>query len=614
MARNKGGNRLGVWIIVGLLFVGLIGFGSAGLVAGARTVGTVGDKDITVQAYANDVREALDGYSRAFNTPVTLGFLEQLGQQDVIIEQTIRERVLDNEAASLGLSAGDARIAQAVRGTPAFQSFDGTFDRATYRAALNQLGESEREYETGLRETLARALLQGAVVSGIEAPAIYTDTLLAHAGERRSFTYTEITEANLATPVAAPDDDAVAAWFEARADAYLSPEVRDVTYAWVTPGMLSDSLEIDEAELRALYDERIADYVQDERRLTERLVFSTDEAATAALARIEGGEIDFEDLVAERGLDLANVDMGDMDAAGLGAAGEAVFAAAPGDVVGPFETPLGPALFRMNAVLGAQEVTFEDARDDLAVEVATAQARRRIADTEEQLADLLAGGASLEDMAERTDLDLGTLAWSAGMTDGPAAYDLFRETIAATEPDARPALVELDDGGIFALRVDAVTAPAPQPLDAVRDTVVADLLAERTAERVAALAADFIAFLDTRGDFDDLGLATQTQENLLRRDFVAGTPEGFMEEVFAMAPGDLATLPTATGTLIVRLDAIAPVDPEDATMQAERADIAAQAAGSIAQDIYTAYTGVLRNRTDVSIDPRAVAAVHDLYR
>ena len=173
----------------------------------------------------------------------------------------------------------------------------------------------------------------------------------------------------------------------------------------------------------------------------------------------------------------------------LGEAGDAVFAAAPGEVVGPLPTSLGPALFRMNAVIGAQEMPFEEAAPDLRAELANERARRQIDSETQGLADLIAGGASVEDLAETSALELGQIDWGEGVTGGIADYDEFRAAAAAAEEGAFPELVELEDGGVFALRLDAVVPPAADPVRgcAGRPSPQA-LLADRTREALAARA------------------------------------------------------------------------------------------------------------------------------
>src|SRR5690606_26513793 len=97
---------------------------------------------------------------------------------------------------------------------------------------------------------------------------------------------------------------------------------------------------------------RAAEYHQPERRLVERLVFATEDEAKAALDAIAKGETDFETLVTERGLTLDDINLDEVTRDSFGtAAGDAVFALAEPGLAGPVMTDLGPAIFRVNAIL-----------------------------------------------------------------------------------------------------------------------------------------------------------------------------------------------------------------------------------------------------------------------
>ena len=142
--------------------------------------------------------------------------------------------------------------------------------------------------------------------------------------------------------------------------------------------MLLDSVAIEESTLRAEYEASEAEYNRPERRLVERLVYLDATAADRAAAQLEVEGTTFEALVQERGLNLADVDLGDVTRLELDAAGEAVFAAEVGDVVGPLPSNLGPALFRVNAVLPAQNTPFEEAEPRLRQRLALDAARRQV--------------------------------------------------------------------------------------------------------------------------------------------------------------------------------------------------------------------------------------------
>jgi len=603
-------NRIGVWIILGFLFVGLIGFGATGLTGTIRTLGTVGDKTIPVQQYANALTQGIRAQEAEYGQPLPFALIQALGIDRTVLQQVVADRTLDNEAARLGLSVGDARVRDQILGASMFGGLDGTFDREAYREVLRREGLSESEFETGLREDITRSLLQGAVVGGIAEPGIYADTLVQFIGERRSLSWANLLDEELTTPLSVPTEADLLAHYEANPDAFTLPESRTITFAWLTPDMIQNEIALDEEALRALYDERIAEYVQPERRLVERLAFIDAEQARAARARVDGGEITFDDLVAERGLDLSDVDLGDLAIEQLGAAGEAVFAAAPGMTVGPFDTSLGPALFRMNAILAAEEISFAEAEPDLRRELGAARARRVIEDMSEGLTDMIAGGAAPEDLAQSTDLELGAITWTLGMTDGIAAYESFRAVAAGLTEGGFPELQELEDGGVFVPRLDTITPPTLQPFDTVRDAVILGWTETAIHAATLAEAARLADEITAGGDFATLMPGMVVENSLTRRDFVAETPPNFMTEVFKMAPGEVRVIDGGIDAIVVRLDAIAPPPADDPAMLAERETIAEFGAAGIAQDIFAIFSARVQQATDVQINEAAVAAVN----
>jgi len=613
MAKSKG-RQIGLWIIMGLLFVGLVGFGSTGLTGNVRSLGQAGDKEIAIQSYANALRRQINTFSQQLGEPLSFQQAQAIGLDGQVLAQIVTTRTLDNEVARLGLSAGDERIAAEIVNIQAFSGLDGSFDRALYADQLARNGLTEAEFEAGLREDLARALLQGAVLGGIAPPDTFATTIAAWLGERRALTWAALGPESLTTPLPAPTEAELQAHYEANPDAFTRPEQRHLTYAWVTPSMIRDGVTVADKDVRDLYDQRIDEYVQPERRLVERLVFGTQEEADAARARLDAGEVTFDALVAERGLDLADIDMGDVAIGDLGEAGEAVFAAAPGDVTGPAMSSLGPALFRMNAVLAAQEIPFEDAAPDLRAELADQRARRIIAEMQGGMTDLIAGGATLEDLADRTDMELGAITWSEGVADGIAAYAPFREAAATIAEGDFPELVELDDGGLFALRLDRIDPPALIPFDEVRAEVEAGWRVAATAEALLARAEEAATAIAAGASFEDQGLTPTVEDALTRRDFVAGTPPDFLTRAFALAPGETAVLQNGDGAIVLRLDAVTAADMADPAVAADVEALTAQTRNDIAEDIFAAYAEALQSRTEIVIDQTALNAVNAQFQ
>ena len=608
MAQEKK-TKLGVWVILGLIFVSLIGFGGTSLTSTSNTLATVGEKEITVNQYALEMQRGLDAISRQLGTPISFAQAQAAGLDQEILGELVNNRILQNEVANLGISAGDERLATIIRNDPNFQGLSGQFERDTYAEILRRWGTREADFENVVRDEISATALQVGLVTGFDAPADYVDLLTNYVAERRDISWVRFDATAVETPVAEPTDAELAEYLEQNPADFTTPETKSIVYAALTPDMLLPTIDVDETAIRELYDARSADYNREERRLVERLGFGDDAAAQAALDAITAGETDFDTLVADRGLTLDDVDLGDVALSDLEAAGQAVFAAQTGDVVGPLPSLIGPALFRVNAILDAEEISFEQASDELRLELGRDRARRVIQDTAEQMADLIAGGARVEDLAANTNMELNTMNWTAESTDGMAAYPEFRNAAAAAEIGAYPELFQTSDGGMFVLRVEQVNEPAVQALEDVRDAVAAAWAVDAQQKAVIAYAEDQAAALTDGATFADLGIEATVDADVTRQTFLDFTPQGFMAQVFASDEGAAFVMPYDNGAVLAQVTAIkSPADDEDTAAIRDR--IAEQLSNSMAQDVFATTLSRIAADTEINVVQAAVTAVN----
>ena len=59
-------SKIFVWILLGFLFVGLIGFGTGNLSGNIKTIGKIGDTEITVNQYVRALQSELRNTSQQF--------------------------------------------------------------------------------------------------------------------------------------------------------------------------------------------------------------------------------------------------------------------------------------------------------------------------------------------------------------------------------------------------------------------------------------------------------------------------------------------------------------------------------------------------------------------
>ncbi|WP_323768663.1 peptidylprolyl isomerase [Antarctobacter sp.] len=608
-AKKSGIGKYFVWGLLGLLLLGLGGFGATNFSGTVRSIGKVGEAEISTSDYFRALQAEMRNFQERTGQALSFQQAQSLGLTQQVLSQLVVTAALENEASVLGISVGDERLAGDLRKIRAFQGVDGSFNRDAYRLTLDSAGLNERSFEEKLRDESASTLLQGAVLAGVRLPDTYVDTLISYTGERRAFTWAEVSETELEV-LPAPTEEELRAHYEDNIALFTRPETKRLTYVWLTPEMIVDSVEVDEDSLRAAYDERKEEFDLPERRLVERLVFNDQAAAEAALARVDAGEAAFEDLVIERGLELADTDLGDVTQGDLGKAAEVVFGADVGQVVGPAPTTLGPALFRVNAVLPAQLTSFEDAVPALRGELALDRARRVIDTQIQSFDDEMAAGVTLDELAASTDLDLGTLGWTGENDEDIAGYPAFRDAAEAVEISDYPAITQLGDGGVFALRLDEVLDPTPFPYEEVELRVQADWRRAQKVDALFARAESLAAELGEGVTFEGAGLAAQTEEGLTRTAYGADLPRPVLDAVFDMKPNEVRALRAGDLAVVVRMDDVLDVDKDSEQAKQLAQLFRDQAAQDVAQDLFRALSTDIQTRAGVDLDQPAINAVH----
>lgn len=610
----KGISRTFVWILMGLLIIGLAGFGATNLSGAFSTLARVGTAEIRQGEYSRALQNEIRARESERGEAISFQQARAMGIPDQVLAQLVTTASFDHEADRLGISIGDDNLRQQILGIPAFQGIDGNFDREAYAFTLDRFGMTEAEFEADMRDETARALVQSAVMAGVTMPDAYLDTLLTYLGEERDITWAILDRADLETGLPTPTEEDLRNYHQGNLPSFTTPETKRITYAWLTPAMIIDTVEVDEQSLREAYEDRAEEFNQPERRLVERLAFADMAAAETALAAIRDGSSDFETIVAERGLELVDIDLGDVAREDLGSAAEAVFSAQTGDIVGPLDTDLGPVLFRINAILSAQETTFEEAEPMLRDALAADRARRAIDSRIDRIADLLAGGATIEDLAAETDMQQGQIDWHPGVTDGIGAYDAFRQAAQAITEDDFPDVEQLGDGGIFAMRLERVIEPEIQPLDEVRSAVLDGWRQQATVTALKEQAEALLPNLRGGSDFADLDLTTFDAQSLTRQGFQPDTPPEFIDTVFGMQKGDVTLLEGAGRVFILRLDDMRPPAPDNEDLAQLRTALRDQSASSLAQDFYQVLATDIRARTEIEVDQQAINAVHSNFQ
>jgi len=602
-----------VWIILLLLIAGLGGFGVSNFGGSTAAIATVGDTEVNVNDYYRALQQELRGFQAQTGQQLPLSQAVALGVDQNVRARLITSASLDNETKRIGLSVGDERVKTEVLATPAFQGINGSFDRTAYSQTLDQAGLNEAEYENTIRAETARTILQSAVINGVEAPAAMTAAFINFTQENRNFSWIRLDQTSLPELVPEPTDAQLESYYQANAADFIEPEKKRLSYIWVTPDMVVDQVEISDDDLKKEYDNRQSEFSKPERRLVERLIFPNDTDIAAAKARLDANEATFEELVTERGLTLLDIDLGDVLVDTLGDAGEAIFAMESPGIIGPIQTNLGPALFRMNGILAAQNTAFEDVKAQLQDELALDRARRQISASITDIDDLLAGGALLKEVADESDLQLATVDWAEGDSDGIATYSAFRDAASAVVEGDYAEVLELDDGGIFALQYDEVVPSALNPINTVMSDVISGWENTEIEKRLSEMADDLIARINKGEDITTLGYEVTSEQSILRDATIEGIPFGLIEEVFSMEKGAANKVDGNSVAFVVRLDDVLPPEADNPDLIQIKDTMETAISQALSQDIFAAFSGALQSEVGVSVNSAVINAVHSQF-
>ncbi len=608
--KKKGGRSLVVWVLVAMLIAGLSGFGVENFGGATAKIGRVGEIEIEANDYAREMQGQINTLTRQFGAPVSMADARSFGVDRQVLAGLVNRAALDNEAARLGLSVGDATVAAELGKISAFQGISGTFDREAYAMTLQQNGTNEAAFEANLRRDVARALLTGAVAGGVVSPAPLTDTLVAYAGEKRGFSLLVLDDTALDAPLAAPTPAEVQAHYDANIATYTRPEAKRVEYAALLPETLAATMEVPEDEVQKAYDARLSEFMIPEKRLVERLVYPDEAAALAAKARLDQGT-SFDDLVAERGLTLEDVDLGDVTREELEGAADAVFALTEPGTVGPLPSALGPALYRMNAILAAQETTLDAARPELLQILQTEAAARAIADKVEAIDDALAGGATLQDLSTEFGMTLASTDYAAGAEDNDAitGYTAFRSAADALAEGDFPEAILLEDGGLVAMQLVEILPPSPVPLDKITDKVTEATRAEALARALAANAAAAKTTVEAGATLESQGIVTAVAPTDRQATLDVG-PAVVLETAFQMQPGEIRVIEAGSFVALLRLDSITAAEVTSEEGQEMQDSIRQNLDRSIAEDMAALFTATVGQQAGIALDQAVIDAVN----
>ncbi len=218
-------------------------------------VAEVGDEDIMVSKLATLKENYRQMFGGQFN-------MAQFGGDRRILDGLIRQSVISQEAARLGLAASDAEVASEIRRTfrdPTSGTFVG-FDR--YKDSVISRYGSIEEYERQVRDQIAAQKLEAFVTAGVRVSEDEVREDFRRRNTSFDLIYVPVTAEKLAAKLQPSDADLRAYYDSHQTDFRVLEDRKKISYIFVDQAKVGEKLDISDADLQSEYDKLPAENKQ----------------------------------------------------------------------------------------------------------------------------------------------------------------------------------------------------------------------------------------------------------------------------------------------------------------------------------------------------------------
>ncbi|WP_407174652.1 SurA N-terminal domain-containing protein [Bradyrhizobium sp. STM 3562] len=548
--RKASSNWLGKIIMAGAMGALIVSFGIWGIADifrgfGQSTLATVGHTEISINEFRQLYMDKLQQLGRQFGRPLTPEQARAFGLDRQLLEQTIAEAALDEEAHRLGLGQSDAETMRVIFSDPNFKGVGGAFDPQRFQAIIRQFGFTEARYIADQKKVSLRRQIAGTLSAGLEPSKTLMEALMHYQDEQRSVEYVKLSAAQAGT-IDPPSPETLAGYFDEHKAQFRAPEYRKIAFVVVTPEEIGKWSDISDDDAKKLYEQRKERLGTPEKREVSQIVFPNMEEATAARAHITSG-LSFDDLAKERKLSSADVDLGVVSKSGIldPAFADAAFSLPSGEVSQPVQGRFGVALLKVGKIQPAVQPSYESVAADLKKEIAIERARDKVASLRDKMEDERGGGASVLEAAQKLGLAATTIEAvdrSGHLPDGqpaniPPGLDVVAQAFNSdVGVDNEPISYR---GGYVWYDVLGVTPPRDRTLDEVKDQVAAHWREDQIASRLRDKATQIVQNLGQSGSLADqaasIGAKVETATGLKRDGSGSGLPANVVAAVFRSA-------------------------------------------------------------------------------
>lgn len=500
-------------IIIGFIIGVFALFGAESIIGGflgGNNVASVNGEEITEPELAQSLQNVMAQMGANVQD-----FDEEL-LREIALGQLIEDRLLMQAAESSGMTISDDSLDRQIVRTPQFQ-VGGVFDADLARRTMGAQGFTAQSYRASLAQQMMMSQLANAYASSGFVTDQAIERLAALELQTRDFRYLSIPLGNRTLGEAIPAED-IRAYYDNNPAEFTAPEQVSVSYVVLDKNRIFDEVEVDEARVRAQYEEeRDAAVANIERRASHILWELGGDAtqeellATAAevKARLDAGE-DFGELARQFSDDVVSAeddgDIGYTDGSVFPAALEqALLTLEVDQVSAPVVSEFGVHLVKLTEYDAQEYPEFDEVAERIERDLNSTEVDQLYFSRLEDLANLAFETFDLQAINEELGLEIQQSEFF-GRTGGSSDISSDQRVIEAAFSDEvlveelNSELIELSDTRAVVVHLQEYSPEALIPFEDVRAEIAVTLRGQRERQMARELGESLMAALESGED------------------------------------------------------------------------------------------------------------------
>lgn len=461
-----------VMAVGGLVMTDVGGFFRGGVTS--TDVAKVGDEKIKIGHFDRTLRRTLSSIGLSPQEAYRLGYINQ------VLAGEIRSTLLQQASEDNGILVSDKRAAEQIQNLIKPLVREGQDTKDVFSQVLRAQGMSEGEFVESVKRDIGNNLLLGMLNSNFETVSdeLALD-LYKHQNEKRNVRFVTFLHDKVKN-INEPTETQLRNLYNATREAYAREETRGLKIVTLNTEALKKTLSISDEDIKRHYQNNIDFYsVGATWDLDQAIVSSEEQAEKIYKAARRGAPLKeaVEDITSstsgylgEQETALDNV---------LEALKKPIQDTKKGDTtLKPIKSPLGWHVVRVLKINKARKKPLKEVKKDIQEELADSQLIDQQYDLANEVDDLLAGGATLEEVAEEVDLDIVELKpMNQYGLDGKSSdvlrkyaktKDVILETGWGLEEGETSAIFETAEGKFMAVHLASVTPKSYTPFEEIK--------------------------------------------------------------------------------------------------------------------------------------------------